>query len=134
MDWVRGRRQRVPDLGDREIAVLCCIWDGGDSTAREVQSRLAGDRVTLSTIQSTLERLTRKGLVKREKHGRAYRYSPRLSRSQLIARLIRDIADDLADGELAPMMMGFTDFVAAKDPALEALLEELLDREDKRRD
>jgi len=122
-DWLGGRaRKRMPDLGVRELAVLQCLWDHGRSSAQDVLDHLGGDEVTLSTIQSTLERLTRKGLLDREKHGRAYRYCARYSRTELIGRLIRDIAEDMAGGDLAPMMSGFAEYVAGEAPELEANL------------
>lgn len=121
VDWLgRGARKRMPDLGAREIAVLQCLWKEGRSSAQDVLTRLGDDEVTLSTIQSTLERLTRKGLLHREKRGRAYRYAARYSRPELIGRLIRDIAEDVAGGELAPMMSGFAEYVAGEAPELEA--------------
>ncbi|MEJ2603107.1 MAG: BlaI/MecI/CopY family transcriptional regulator [Gammaproteobacteria bacterium] len=131
IDWIGGvRRSRMPDLGDRELAVLQAIWAHGESSAQQVQVALGSDEVTLSTVQSTLERLTRKGLLQREKHSRAYRYSALYSRSEVIGRLIRDIAEDLAGGDLAPMVSGFASYVATEAPGLEADLDRLIARQE----
>jgi predicted transcriptional regulator len=70
----------------------------------------------LSTVQATLERLHRKTLLARAKTGRAYLYSATMSRERLIAALIRNLANRLADGELEPVISGFMELVCEEDP------------------
>jgi predicted transcriptional regulator len=65
----------------------------------------------LSTMQSTLERLHRKGLVAREKTGRFYLYGAAVSRNTIITQLLGDIAEQLGDGDMAPMISGFMSFI-----------------------
>jgi predicted transcriptional regulator len=113
------RPQRVPDLGERELAVLEVLWKHGRSSAQAVREHMPGAPISLSTAQSTLERLHRKQLLRREKQGRAYQYRAVLSRSELIGDLLRDLARDVAGGELAPMLSGFLDFVSGEAPELE---------------
>jgi len=73
------------------------LWQHGSSTAQDIHAQLAPARgVTLSTVQSTVERLSRKQLVQREKHGRAYRYAPLLSRENLLARLVAELVTDFS--------------------------------------
>jgi predicted transcriptional regulator len=110
---------RVPDLGERERDVLEVLWAHGEASAQQVLESLSGESISLSTVQSTLERLHRKQLISREKTGRAYRYVPLISRSQLIGGMLRDLAEDVAGGDLAPMLSGFLDYVAAEAPELE---------------
>ena len=119
-------QQRMPDLGARELEVLECLWTGKTASAQDVHDQLAGGRIALSTVQSTLERLHRKQLIVRNKVGRAYRYAPTFSRSQFISRLLRDIADDVAGGDLAPMMSGFAEYIAGENPELDPELTRLL--------
>jgi predicted transcriptional regulator len=114
--WRAQSRQRLPELGERELAVLEVLWQSGQSSAQAVQTALPGPQISLSTVQSTLERLHRKQLLRREKQGRAYLYRAQLNRSQLIAELLHDMADDVAGGDVAPMLSGFLDYVAAQAP------------------
>jgi predicted transcriptional regulator len=109
-----GRRrsgERLPDLGERELGVLQVLWQTGPLTAQRVREGFADSGVSLSTVQSTLERLYRKGLLKREKAGRAFVYSALLTRQSLISRLMHDIAESLTDGDTAPMVSGFLDYL-----------------------
>ncbi|PIE38968.1 MAG: hypothetical protein CSA53_03545 [Gammaproteobacteria bacterium] len=113
-----GKHHALPDLGERELAVLEVLWERGDATAQAVQQQMTDAGISLSTVQSTLERLHRKGLLARNKQGRAYCYRALLDRSQLISGLLRDMAEQVAAGDLAPMISGFLDFVSSQAPEL----------------
>lgn len=117
--WLSGGTARIPDIGARELAVLDLLWDRGPMAAQDVCEGMRGKPVSLSTIQSTLERLNRKNLVTRSKSGRAYQYAAILDRTQLIAALLKDLADDVARGDLAPMVSGFMKYMAAQSPEFE---------------
>lgn len=110
---------KTPTLGALEIAVLRVIWAGAEPLeARAVLDGLPQRRISLSTVQATLERLHRKALLARTKRGRAYVYSAAVSRESLIAALIRNVANRLADGDLEPVISGFVDLVGEANPEL----------------
>ena len=118
----RGQGGRLPDLGERELGVLEVLWRSGPQNPQGVLERMGNARISLSTIQSTLERLYRKGLLKRDKDGRSFVYRPLLSKQNLISRLMHDIAESLTDGETAPMVSGFLDYLDDRDDAAGAAL------------
>jgi predicted transcriptional regulator len=114
-----GNHGKTSELGTLELQVLKCVWSAaGPIDARAVHAALAARRITLSTVQATLERLHRKKLLARSKAGRAYLYSATVSRESLIAALIRNLANRLADGELEPVISGFVELVGEDDPKL----------------
>lgn len=81
-----------PTLGDLEIAVLEHIWQAGTTSAKEAHACIGAARgISVNTLQSTLERLFRKGLLARVKEGHAFRYAARVSREKLVAGLINDV-------------------------------------------
>lgn len=101
----------LPPLGQRELAVLEILWAQGPLSAQQVLAQLPGAGIGLSTVQSTLERLSRKAILRREKTGRAYVYGALLSRSEIIGSLLRDIAQELAGGDREAMISGFMDYL-----------------------
>jgi predicted transcriptional regulator len=123
------RHQRLPDLGEREILVLEVLWESRDATAQAVKNQMPDQDISLSTVQSTLERLHRKHLAERSKHGRAFRYRAAINRSQLISGLLRDMAQHVAAGDMAPMISGFLDYLATEAPELADDLSKSLDVE-----
>ncbi|MBV35838.1 MAG: TrmB family transcriptional regulator [Rickettsiales bacterium] len=83
-------------LGDLEKQVLLYLWDNPDSDAKQVYSVLSAQRGkgSLNTIQSTLDRLFKKGLLSRYKLGLAYFYKAKLDREHLIAKLVDSVTSD----------------------------------------
>ncbi len=105
------KKTRLPELGNRELDVLEILWRNEAMTSQATLMQLRGEAISLSTVQSTLERLHRKGMVSRNKAGRSYVYRAKLSRENIISRLMHDIADSFADGDAAPMVSGFLDYL-----------------------
>ena len=102
---------RLPDLGERELGVMDLLWQHGALTCQGALDFLADSEISLSTVQSTFERLHRKNLVHREKVGRSFVYTAELTRENVISRLMHDIADSLANGDSTPMVSGFLDYL-----------------------
>lgn len=74
------------------------LWSAGAPvTAREVQDALADRELATTTVLTVLGRLERKGLVSREREGRAHRYRSVASREDHVAELMRDALDAAPD-------------------------------------
>jgi len=99
-------------LGERELRVMEVLWRQPRLDARSVVGQLSGRKPSLSTAQSTLERLYRKGLLDREKRGKTYYYSALVSRSGLLARLMGDVIHLLHDGRMETILSSFVSVAA----------------------
>ena len=116
-----------PFLGALELAVLDDLWTHGKRDAKTVHRGLGVRRgIALNTVQSTLERLHRKGLLRREKVSHAFLYTPALQRKELMARLIGDLVETFSDGRPEPMLAAFVDLAARVDEENLARLEQLV--------
>ena len=74
-----------PYLGSLELAVLEELWAQSGQDAKAVHRRIGKRRgISLNTVQSTLERLFRKGFLKREKVSHAFLYMPAVKREELM--------------------------------------------------
>lgn len=123
----------MPALGHRELEVLDHLWRSDRPSALELRERMQDADVSLNTIQSTLERLHRKGLVEREKDGRAFRYAAVVGRADIVRKVLNDLARDVGGGDLAPIVSGFAGFVAGGDPEVERELMALIEASRHRR-
>lgn len=65
-------------LGELETEVMRRLWRrGAPSTVRELVDELQQDReIAYTTVMTVLDNLFKKGWVRRELEGRAYRYEP----------------------------------------------------------
>lgn len=78
------------ELGWREREVLSVLRELGNATVQQVSERLsAGPAYT--TVMTTLDRLFRKGLLRREKQNRAFLYSAAVSAEDLEGRRAADL-------------------------------------------
>ncbi len=74
------------------------LWDtvpatSNGVTVREVADALAGRELAYTTVMTVLDRLAGKGMVQREREGRAWRYRAAASREAHIAQLMLDALD-----------------------------------------
>jgi predicted transcriptional regulator len=113
-------------LGDLEVAVLRHLWRRGASSVKAVHRALGGRRgIALNTVQSTMERLFRKGLLGREKVSHAYVYAPLLSKSELGTRIIEEAVDVVA-GERSMILSALVDYADREGEGVLAELEALV--------
>lgn len=77
-------------LGELERKVMERLWDTAEpQSVRDVHHALAADReLAYTTVMTVLDRLAKKGVVRRERDGRAYRYAPVQSREEMVAELM----------------------------------------------
>ena len=123
-------RERSPGGLEQEI-LACLAANDTPMTPREVQADLPGD-LAYTTVMTTLARMHAKRALVRAPRGRAYAYAlpdtPDAARASMTAfhmQRLLDAEDDRA-GVLAQ-------FVAHLEPEDEHLLQQLLDRDDRRR-
>lgn len=75
------------ELGPLELKVLEVLWRRSrTSTVRQVQASFP--QLAYTTLMTTLDRLYRKGVLRRFRLGRAFGYVPRCSRDELFGRMV----------------------------------------------
>jgi predicted transcriptional regulator len=86
-------------LGDLERSVMDVLWDSdGWLTAREVASRLHHERdLAYTTVLTVLERLERKGFVRRQRAARAHRYRATDAREAVVAEAMLEALGNADD-------------------------------------
>jgi len=95
-------------LGELELEVMEYLWRVGETDVRQAHAALSiRTERTSNTIQSTLDRLHRKGILDRAKHGRAFHYSPAMGREDLLVACVQTIADKLGGVERSALMAAF---------------------------
>lgn len=114
-------------LGELELCVMESVWQAPGISAKEIVEAVSYQQATsLSTIQSTLERLVRKELLIRVKQGYAFQYSALVSRSQLLGKLLKDVIHLLHDGKTETILSSFVNVAAKMDEAALEKLERLI--------
>ena len=125
---MRGKSGGVTET---ELAVLKLLWRRGASTIRQLTDLLypEGGPSHYATVQKLLERLEAKKCVRRTRRERVNVFSPAVGRADLIARRLRETADQLCDGSLTPLLTHLVDSSELSRDEV-AALRDLVDRLD----
>jgi predicted transcriptional regulator len=118
---------------EAELAVLKVLWGEGPATIRALTDRLypEGGAAHYATVQKLLERLQAKRFVRRRREGRGHLYFAAVERPELIARRLRETAEQLCEGSLTPLLTHLVNATRLSPDELAALrrLVERLDAE-----
>lgn len=126
---MRNKEINLP-LGELEIEVMELLWDAGPADVKSVHEVLGqARRRSLNTVQSTLERLYRKGLLAREKQSRAYVYRPNVGREALLVQTMGHIADRLGARDSGALMASFVELADLQNPENLEMLQALIDEQ-----
>jgi predicted transcriptional regulator len=111
-------------FGELEGPIMDRLWElGRPALVREVADTLRPDRPpAYTTVMTVMENLYRKGWLRRERDGRAWRYTPTRSRSDYTAALMQEALDANPDRRTA-----LAHFVLQLSPHDAALLQQALD-------
>jgi predicted transcriptional regulator len=84
-------------LGELEADIMAVLWDNSQLiTVRHVLTALQRP-AAYTTVMTVMDNLHRKGLLTRERRGRAYHYRPVWSREEYTARLMREVLGAASD-------------------------------------
>lgn len=116
-------------LGRLEREVLERLWSEAGAVSVRALGESFGGALAYTTLMTTLDRLHKKGLVERERAGRAFFYRARYTRAQLETGVATDLIDAMLGTDAAaarPVMSTFVDAVGQRDAALLAELADLI--------
>jgi predicted transcriptional regulator len=121
-----------PGLTEAEAEVLRALWGCGPATVRAITRELQGRgrRWAYTTVATLLQRLTAKGFVACDASQSPHVYRAAVSREGLLQQRLRDAADELCDGDAAPLVLALVQahrFTAEELDRFRRLLEEARD-------
>jgi predicted transcriptional regulator len=89
-------------LGELERAIMDVLWESAEPmTVRQVSACLTDRELAHTTVMTVLDRLAKKGFVRRERAGRAWRYRPAETREAYVAELMLTALDETGDRQAA---------------------------------
>jgi predicted transcriptional regulator len=112
-------------FGELEAVIMERLWErGSPALVREILDDLRADRdLAYTTVMTVMDNLHRKGWLRRERDGRAWRYEPMGSRSSYTAALMNDALETSADRRRA-----LAHFALQMSPHDAAILRDALDQ------
>lgn len=119
-------------LGELEAEIMEFLWSTRKKPlpARSVADHVGSRRgIKYITVVTVLNNLCRKGLLRREKDGRAYVYEPVLEREEFLGRVSREVLSGMVRLGPEVAVNSFVEVLAELDPdQLDRLREKLAKR------
>lgn len=115
-------------LGQLEQRSMREIWRRGETSVGELSTAF-GEIYAYTTLMTTLDRLYKKGLLSRRKHGRAFLYTSSCSIEEMEHGVASDVISRLLDtaaGRAGPVLACIVDSVSDRDRDLLDELERLV--------
>ncbi len=103
-----GKKGLELRLHDLEAAIMDVVW------SRKLSAFAVGDVLTIlekqrdiayTTVMTTVTRLYDKGLLNRERDGKRYLYTPKLTREEFLQSTAREVLEEAVGGHQAMAML-----------------------------
>lgn len=99
-------RQKAPNLTEVEQRLMEVLWSTGSGTVAEVLGAVKSPKVpAFNTVQTTLRILEQKGYVRHVEEGRAFRYYPKVDRTQASRSALQTVVRRFFDGSPGALAM-----------------------------
>jgi len=123
-----GKKGLELRLHDLEATIMDVVW------GKQLSSFAVGDVLAIlekqrdiayTTVMTTVTRLYEKGILDRERDGKRYLYSPKLSREEFLQSTAREVLDEAVGGHQAMAMLAekVSEASAGELDDLEALIQ-----------
>jgi BlaI family transcriptional regulator, penicillinase repressor len=92
---------------DAELAVLKVLWARGPLSAKQITEAIypEGAESEFASVHSFLQRLERKGLVRRDRNSFVHVFSPTASQADILGQELKTLAKRLGSDSIAPLVM-----------------------------
>jgi predicted transcriptional regulator len=104
----------APLQGELQVQIMAALWRIDSGTVEDVRTALpARYRSAYNTVQTVLNRLAERGLLKRERRGMAFVYRPTVTEAEYVTRSIRQAlaaaSSDARESALAQLIGSLED-------------------------
>lgn len=90
--------KQVPEISKAEYDILNVLWKKGKQTVREVHDQVSqSTKWAYTTTKTTMDRMAKKELLKREEFHGIFLYKPLITRPKGMARFIQFFADRILE-------------------------------------
>jgi predicted transcriptional regulator len=126
----RVRKNRVgvgSGLGELEADIMSVVWGIGSASVKDVFEELYPEkRLAYTTIMTVMSRLANKGVLKQDRSGTAYLYTPNVSKEDMAKAMINQVVDKVLSGNPYPallLMLERCDFGPSEIESIRQLVE-----------
>jgi len=105
---IRVRKNRVgvgSGLGELEADIMTVVWRLGSASVKDVFEELYPEkRLAYTTIMTVMSRLANKNVLRQDRSGTAYMYTPNVSQEEMANSMINQVIDKVLGGKVTPVL------------------------------
>jgi predicted transcriptional regulator len=102
----KAKRDELPALSEAQLEIMHAVWGGGEVTVTDVWNVLARRRpVARNTVLTLMERLEKKGWLKRRADGQTYFYTAAAPRAATLGGVVRRLVDSAFAGSAEGLVL-----------------------------
>ncbi len=104
-------------LGTLEKDIMEVLWKREESSVKDILDTFPADKnISYSAVITVTNRMTKKGLLKKRKVGKAYFYKPLYDREQFCEMVSKKVVEGVSEFSLKSAMVHFVDYMSQLDP------------------
>jgi predicted transcriptional regulator len=97
-------------LSGAQLEIMNLVWARGEATVTEIWKELEVQRpIARTTVLTVMDRLEKKGWLKRRVEGQQHYYSPARSRARALGGLVERLVDTAFAGSAEDLVMALLD-------------------------
>jgi predicted transcriptional regulator len=99
-------KPRLPALSEAQLEIMKVVWEGGEVTVTDVWSVLGARRqVARNTVLTLMDRLEKKGWLKRRAEGQTHYYSAAAARADTLGGVVHRLVDSAFAGSAEALVL-----------------------------
>lgn len=116
---------KTKPLTKAELKLMSILWDKGKSTVQELHDELEEPKPAYTTTLTVMQVLTRKGIVRFEKVGKANVYYPIMQKDDYLKGFMEETRNTLFKGSLKNFLLFFAKHEHVSKREMEEILKEM---------
>jgi len=98
--------KELPSLSEAQLEIMNAVWQAGEATVTDVWNVIARTRpVARNTVLTLMDRLERKGWLKRRAAGQAHYYSAAVPRAATLEGVVQRLVDAAFAGSAEDLVL-----------------------------
>jgi BlaI family transcriptional regulator, penicillinase repressor len=98
--------EELPALSEVQLEIMHIVWDGGEVTVTDVWTALARRRpVARNTVLTLMDRLEKKGWLKRRADGQTHYYTAAVPRGATLGNVVHRLVDAAFAGSAEDLVL-----------------------------
>ena len=99
-------KDELPALSEAQLEIMHVVWDGGEVTVTDVWNVLARRRpVARNTVLTLMDRLEKKGWLRRRADGAAHYYTAAVPRAATLGQVVHRLVDAAFAGSAEALVL-----------------------------